>query len=628
MTHAPVAAGPAKAGWRWMGESTFAAWNLLAAFVFAATTFCAVVNFAWRQPMFDQWREYETYLSLPFPQNVIQLDNGHRPALPILVRIAEIRWFAADQLLQITIGTLCAFACAWLLAACAWRERSLSFGRRSFGVLVGVLGILWLGNARRLLHGSEALHGYLPTLFALGAVLLIARTRNGRPAPAIASASILCVLATFSFGLGIAAFGAVLLLLVLLRRPMRELFAPSLAMLVSFVLYTYVLPGSEGVRGQIEVAPVDTVVVLAQWLASPWKSAWLDLATGPEPEPNLATWTYPALSDSARLVAGHIGIDTACLIAGLLGIALFGAAALNLYRHSERATRLEVIAVGAGTYAFVSGVLTVLARLSILHQLPDQIYADRYLLWPSLFWCSITLLVTAQLPQLRGRFALAAAVPALALPLVLLVSQNGAAIWGSLVYRSAQQNAAFLRSGVFDAEHFSGERIGLEANLQEVALLRGHRLAMFADGAWRRVGTPWTGSLEQDSAVDVQAHWTGTVDDATAIVPAGHLEGMIRQGLGRLHHRRQLMILTPDHIIVGLAEYSEFAPFIRPLQLRFPPKRGFDGYVRAFDPRQHYLLAAADFATNRAIMLTRIPPLSDATVPQVDANASPDQDER
>ena len=77
------------------------------------TTLCAIVNFGFRQPMWDQWREYETFLGLPFPQNVIQLANGHRPILPNLVRVAEIHWFAANQLLQLSVGAACAFEASY-----------------------------------------------------------------------------------------------------------------------------------------------------------------------------------------------------------------------------------------------------------------------------------------------------------------------------------------------------------------------------------------------------------------------------------------------------------------------------------------------------------------------------------
>lgn len=594
-----------------LGEAALSAWCLATALLFALTTLVAIVNFGWRQPMFDQWREAETFIGLPFPANVLQIANGHRPVIPNLIRVAEIRWLADDQLLQITIGTLAAFACAGLLAATAWRERSLGPARRAFGVLVAVLGILWLGNARRLLHGNESLHGYLPTVFALGAVLLVQRVRAGRPFTAIAGATALSVLATFSFGLGLASFCAVIALLVVMRRPWSESIMPALTLLICFVLYTYLMPGSAAVRTSVGVAPVQIGAILAQWLASPWHNAWLDLATTGEPMEPWVQWPFRALSDSARFVESRIGIgpDTVCLLAGIAGVALFAASTWNVYRRRGQASTLELLAVGAGTYAFVSGALTVVGRLSYLQQLPGQIYADRYLLWPSLFWSSIALLLIAQLPPLRSAFARgAAAAVMLALPIVFVVTQNNGAIWSAIVYRGAQKNAAFLRSGVFDRASFSGEDIPLEDQLREVALLREHRLAMFADAAWQRVGTSWTGTLSADRDVTIQVRWIDLVADPSAATPAGHLEGVVLQGLRQLRHR-QLAILTTDHRIAGLAEYSFISPVSAALQLRFPPKRGFDGYVHDFDPTRDYLLAALDLDANSGIVLAKIAPL-------------------
>lgn len=65
---------------------------------------CAIANFAWRQPLLDQFRLYETYLTLPFRQNIVQRENGHRPIVPSLVRVAEIHWLHTDQSLQIVLG--------------------------------------------------------------------------------------------------------------------------------------------------------------------------------------------------------------------------------------------------------------------------------------------------------------------------------------------------------------------------------------------------------------------------------------------------------------------------------------------------------------------------------------------
>ena len=144
--------------------------------------------------------------------------------------------------------------------------------------------------------------------------------------------------------------------------------------------------------------------------------------------------------------------------------------------------RRRALAVGVGVYALGSALITVVARLDFLQHHRDQIFADRYLVWPTLFWCSLALLLLGTMAQVRSAVVRTIGIGALlVLPVALSVSQNFGAIWGALVYRSSQQTAAALRSGVYDEEHFPNERLGREADLREIALLRDKRLAMFSD---------------------------------------------------------------------------------------------------------------------------------------------------
>jgi hypothetical protein len=274
----------------------------------------------------------------------------------------------------------------------------------------------------------------------------------------------------------------------------------------------------------------------------------------------------------------------------------------------EAVTRLEGVAIGSGVYALGSALITVLGRLEYFHQLPDQIYADRYLAWPSLFWCALALLALGPIARLRtasvNAIGLAAAA---ALPIALIVTHEGGAIWGALVYRGAQQTAAELRSGIYDEQHFPGVEPGREDNLREIALLRDHRLAMFADPAWQQFGTRWSGSLDPTTRMAVEAHWSSPVTDAGADRLAGHLEGWVTHGINALQHSGQLVILSPDQVIVGFAEFSFIRPYSRSLLLTAPRKRGFDGFVHDYLAADKYTLAVVDFANNRGILLATLP---------------------
>jgi hypothetical protein len=190
-----------------------------------------------------------------------------------------------------------------------------------------------------------------------------------------------------------------------------------------------------------------------------------------------------------------------------------------------------------------------------------------------------------------------------------LSPHEGGAIWGS-VYRGAQQTAAVLRSGIYDEHYFPGEGLPREDNLREIALLRDHRLAMFADPAWQRLGTRWSGSLDPTTRMAVEAHWSSPATDAGADRLAGHLEGWVTHGISALQRSGQLVILSPDQIIVGFPEFTFIRPYSRSLLLTTPRKRGFDGFVHDYAAADKYTLAIVDFAKNRGTPLATLPATS------------------
>jgi hypothetical protein len=297
-----------------------------------------------------------------------------------------------------------------------------------------------------------------------------------------------------------------------------------------------------------------------------------------------------------------------CLALGLIGIGLFCILLVRIFRRQDAPTRLETLAIGIGIYALGSALITVLARLQFLQAHPDQIYADRYLAWPCLFWCSLALLLLAPVARVRSKTAHAFGVGVLLLlPTALYVTQEFWSIWGAIVYRSAQQTAAALRSGVYDEAHFPNERLGREADLREIALLRGKRLAMFAEPAWQRLGTKWSGSLETAGNVVVQTRWLAAVHDQDASRPAAHFEGWVTRGIATLRRSGQLAILSEDGTIAGFAEFTFIRPESRSLLLKLPTKRGLDGYIRDYDDTKKYTLAVVDFDANRATALAPLP---------------------
>jgi hypothetical protein len=581
---------------------------------YALTALCAIANFAWRQPMFDQWRTYKSLLTLPFLHNVLQLENGHRPIVPNLIRVAEVHWFAGNQLLQIGMGTAFAFLTAAIIAATVWRDRGLPLVARAAGVLLAILGVFWLANARMLLQGHESLHAYLVTLMVVCAGLCTWQAYRRNALRWIGIACVACAVATFSFGPGIASFAAVIALMALLRLPWRWLLLPGGVLVACLILYLLLLPGDDGVRHVLDLHPLASARIAAQWLSSPWVNGWLGLADPPVQDwlpPNVRLHATGALlfaSANGLTRASGVGWRALSIVFGVAGTMVFLARIAALSWHRTALTQVQALAIALCVFVLATAAVIGIGRLDYLQANPDQVYADRYLLWPCLFWSGLALLLLVDASRRTHRLLAALGlVFVLALPLLMLPTQRAWAGWGATVYRHAQQAAASARSGVFDADVFPDGPDASRADvLQTLALLQRGRLAMFADPGWRLVGTRWKGTYQRGNAYGLGAHLLGTFRDGASGLPAARFEGTVTYGIAALRKRGQLAVLDAADAIVGLAEFSSIGPDAHSLRIDVPRKRGFDGYIRAYDARKAYRLVVLDAANGSATVLATL----------------------
>lgn len=589
---------------------------LLWAGFYLLTALCEIANFAWRQPMFDQWRMYVTLLSLPFPQDILQLENGHRPIIPNLIRIAEIHWFAANQLLQISMGTCFAMLTAGLFAICSWRERALPLVARCAGVMLAALGVFWLANARMLLHGHEALHAYLVTLMVGCAGWCTWKANRDSPLHWLGIASSCCTVATFSFGSGVASFPAIILLGIVLRLRWRYLLLPVLVLALCLVLYLFVLPGDQGVRNSLEFQPLASATVIAQWLASPWANAWLGLANPPlQPWLTASVQTSVVgsiLTDSAQALVAATGVNWQSFTTffGAIGITTFLLRIAVFYHRRTALSPTQALAIALCLFVLATAAIIGTGRLDYLLANPGQTYADRYLMWPCLFWMGLSLLALIDLCRTRHHvIAIAGLLILVALPIVLLPTHYAWAGWGKVVYRHAQQSAAASRSDVFDGELFpNGPDAARSAVLQSLKLLKKDRLAMFADPSWKMLGRVLPGSLAQNSNVAAQARITSSFNDARSERSAAHIEGVVTDGLSMVRHGGTLAIVDNSDRIVGFAEFSFVNREANPLPISILHKRGFDGYIRDYHAGQAYRLVLLQRGQPSATVLAEIVP--------------------
>jgi hypothetical protein len=404
-----------------------------------------------------------------------------------------------------------------------------------------------------------------------------------------------------------------------LRLPWRWYALPLLVLAFCLFLYLYALPGDQSVRNVLSFHPIDSALVAADWISSPWTRGWLGFADPPLDPSSASGLPYQHLG--AQLQASAIWVQSASGLSwrmlsrllGVLGIILFLARFARLaFDRRTPPTRLEVLASTLCLFALATAAVIGMGRLDYFRTYPEEVYADRYLVWPSLFWTGLALLLVAQTRSAFGRKLSSVCIAASAvLPMALLPTQQESATWGSIVYRSSQQIAAVARSGIFDPAIFpDGDDAHREDVLRSLALFKQRRMAMFADPAFERIDTVWSASLSSSSQIVANAHLYNFFDDPLTGMHAAHFEGLVSQGIAQIQRSGQLAVLDEENRVVGLAEFS-YIPGDQALMTRVPRKRGFDGYIRDYKSDMHYRLIVLPRDDRPALDICQIgPPLA------------------
>lgn len=413
----------------------------------AAGYLLAGLWFTWyaspRVPYADSYRFLATFDALPFPQDALAADNGHREVLTNLVRIAEFEWFGAGQWLQIVCGGLALLGAVWLLAKC-WRGAAAPL--QGAVVCLIAVGVFWLGNTRKLAHGSELAHlGPIMLYLVLG----LRRLALASPPNARCSwfAAAMGLLATLSFGSGLAAFPAFAAVLWVQRAP-RSAWLPIAAGAAAAL--ALLLLGGSGDSARPIVDPVAQLDLWLRWLGAPF------------------VWVCRPLLDpehAARLPIGDLGVPVGAIarqlhdcfgpalaarFPGLL-FGLFGVGTLLVQtRRRDRPANdvRQPLAVGLAWFGAGVGLLVVALRVAYFAEFPDQITSQRYLPWSMLFWLGLALAWStspSRAPAAAVRLALGAAL--LFLPSQVWTGRNALR-----TLRTAELTAAGAAVGAIDPQ--------------------------------------------------------------------------------------------------------------------------------------------------------------------------------
>ena len=547
-------------------------WFAAAALYYLVTGIEAILRWAPHALYADQWRQYVDYLSLPFPQNILHADNGHRLVLPNFIAWIELKGWQGNQWLQIAVGILSLLGTAALIAGICLRDRTAASWRRAAGAFAGVFAIFWLGNARTLTHSTELLHTSLPMLFL--AIALHATLRATEPASASKSASpipylalALCAaaLATFSFGYGMAVFVAILAALAARKAPRSQWLLCLAGLGLTLALYV-LLPGGDGVRGVMTFAPLENVLTGARWLGAPFVELFKYLL-----EPDASGLVPGPLRGGIHRIATSAAVyfpnpSTATLpyaAFGAFGMLALIAASLRSALRREATAPMQALGLGIAWLGLTAAAIVSVSRLDYFRQFPDQIYANRYLPWPCLFWLGLALVALGNAKTKASVFTKTTFAFVLLLPLVGQPTQHGGRIYAQLVRGSIDNTAAGSEVGVIEKGASLGET-QTDEFLRGIDLLKRNRVAQFATRAATRLGHPLPDAARVVADATLE---TRSIDD-NAIGPPGTAV-VVRLPAANADDPPQLLLLDAQRDVVGIVN--------RDARLQ-PP--GYSGYAR------------------------------------------------
>ncbi|HOB00455.1 MAG TPA: hypothetical protein PLD41_03020 [Casimicrobium huifangae] len=421
------------------------------------------VNTVWLytliEPFQDQFRLYERYLTHPFPLSVFELENGHRPVLPGLIRWLELRYLDGAQSLQFWTSWGAALAATMAVLICAWRSGGLTRGILTFSVLANT--VYWNANARMFVHAYEATHVWY--IFAvLVAALMLVGTREQCDWKRVMTACGLAVVATFSFGPGIVVFAAVFVALAYRReRPAAAIFV-AVAAATIVLIYTFALPGGDGVRG---AAGDDSLLVKRAYFVAL----------------RLGAFCVALIPEVAGLGAPYHALVLTASTLLILGTALD---MWQRYRADRKPEPFEVIAVGVFVFGIITNVLIAFNRAPHFAVHPQDALADRYLFWSATCWAGTGLYWIARAGSkatpFTGRLVALVAVTALA-GFVSLDQAGWWRSWAASTFRLTELTAVAYRHGIPHTHRFM-EISGQDDNVfqAEVGALRRSQVMIFS----------------------------------------------------------------------------------------------------------------------------------------------------
>ena len=201
----------------------------------------------------DYWRIYALDFKFPFPLNALYRHNDHPTFFPSLIWLPILFFFQNNQTLLFWIGQAVTLTTVALLLVSLWRSPSLGLLPRLALGLLYTLASLWLGKINVTASGGfSCMTSLLLSAVVLGFLALgrmrtteSARIRRWLFAGVLAAG----VVATFSFGTGMAAWPTFVLLALFYRLGWKIAAALGVAGVVNFIIFLLLPNNGESAVG-------------------------------------------------------------------------------------------------------------------------------------------------------------------------------------------------------------------------------------------------------------------------------------------------------------------------------------------------------------------------------------------
>jgi hypothetical protein len=526
-----------------------------------ALTASTVLTFGLRYPFMDQFRLNLRYLTVPFPQNVLLLENGHRPILPGLVRVIELQWLGGTQLLQALTSWFAAAVVVAMLLLSVRRDLRGHPVLWAAGVCAICTTVVWNANARMFIHAYEAMHVFYIAAFVVVAVHFAVRASETGSWKYWLGSIVACVGATFSFGMGLASFAAVMVVAMLRRCGRLPLLLLVLSAMATFLVYYIVLPGAQGVQIVTSGPSLPAVTLLA------------------------IARVGAAFAELLRPVSPNLALRAA-VAASAGAVAIAGVSVLAVRQWHRRAPFVDTELYGLGLFSFgvVANLLIAGARTAYFFDHAGELFADRYLFWSAVTWLGLYLYLLPRLARAGriGQFAAAATVILFSLAAVGPARWDNQ--WSADVYRATTLAGISMKLGLRNDAQTTEITDGDVATAYRAAdEMRSRNLGLLADLSNLRVGD----KVEvAKSPLTVPAKAMRFDVDWPVGTNARMISGELPKVLAAQEQGAELWFADASGTLIGRAAFTNAGSVQRnKLRLGIPTLSGFQGYaIRASEP--------------------------------------------